>query len=58
MLRYVVELLSHMTDTFKYNVPAFQETRTIEYFEEELKDFCNTILLVPCTKLSEIQNQD
>lgn len=53
---YSGTLLSHMTGTFKYYVPAFQGTRTIKYFEEELKDFCNTILLVPCTGLSEKQN--
>ena len=49
-------LLSHMTGTFKYNVPVFQGTRTIKYFEEELKDFCNTQLLVLCTELIEKQN--
>jgi len=53
---YSGTLLSHMTGTFKYNVPAFQGTWTIKYFEEELKDVCNTILLIPCTELSEKQN--
>jgi hypothetical protein len=28
----------------------------MKYFEEELKDFCNSILFDPCKQLSEKQN--
>ena len=53
---YSGTLLSHNTGALKCNVPAFQGKLTMKYFEEKLKDFCNTILLVKCTESSEKQN--